>query len=171
LTGAAIAAGCVGLERRRWFERRAAGRAHVSAILSADVSANAIRATGADVSGSASRPLAEWLRVTELAPDQLARLAPLLAEHDAEVIAEATVDARYAPYLARQQDEIGRRARDGTMAIPERLEFDSVPGLSREMVERLERARPETLDAASRVRGITPAALAAILVHSRRIAA
>ncbi|MDB5684580.1 MAG: glucose inhibited division protein, partial [Sphingomonas bacterium] len=122
LTGAAIAAGCVGLERRRWFERRAAGRAHVSAILSADVSANAIRATGADVSGNASRPLAEWLRVTELAPDQLATLAPALAEHDAEVIAEATVDARYAPYLARQQDEIGRRARDGTMAIPERLE-------------------------------------------------
>jgi tRNA uridine 5-carboxymethylaminomethyl modification enzyme len=50
------------------------------------------------------------------------------------------------------------------------LTYAAVPGLSREMVERLDSARPTTLADASRIRGITPAALAAILVHARRSA-
>jgi tRNA uridine 5-carboxymethylaminomethyl modification enzyme len=55
--------------------------------------------------------------------------------------------------------------------IPETLEFSAIPGLSNEMVERLKAARPETLDQASRVPGITPAALSALYVAARRRAA
>jgi tRNA uridine 5-carboxymethylaminomethyl modification enzyme len=56
------------------------------------------------------------------------------------------------------------------MRIPDEIDYGSMAGLSNEMVERLTVARPETLAAASRIRGITPAALAAILVHARRAA-
>jgi len=61
--------------------------------------------------------------------------------------------------------------RNEHIIIPSSLIYKEIAGLSNEMVERLEKARPETLAEASRMRGITPAALTAILVHSRRLAA
>jgi tRNA uridine 5-carboxymethylaminomethyl modification enzyme len=57
------------------------------------------------------------------------------------------------------------------LPLGETFPYESIPGLSREMVERLTRARPTTLAAAGRVPGVTPAALAALLVHARRLAA
>ena len=53
--------------------------------------------------------------------------------------------------------------------LPRDFPFDEVPGLSNEMIERLSLARPESLAAAGRIRGITPAALAALLVHARKL--
>ena len=62
-------------------------------------------------------------------------------------------------------------ASDEAVRIPVGLDYAALPGLSNEMVERLSAARPSTLGAAARIRGVTPAALAAILVHARRKAA
>lgn len=88
---------------------------------------------------------------------------------DADIAREVEEDRRYAPYLQRQSDEIERMRRDGNIAIlSDRTTLDTVPGLSTEMIERLERASPKTLDEASRVRGVTPAAVAALWLHSRR---
>ena len=75
---------------------------------------------------------------------------------------EAIEDAIYAPYLERLHHEVARRARDGGALISASLDFADVPGLSNEMIERLTAARPATLDQASRVQGMTPAALAAL---------
>jgi tRNA uridine 5-carboxymethylaminomethyl modification enzyme len=71
----------------------------------------------------------------------------------------------------RQQSEVERLRADEAVRLPPDLDYGHVAGLSNEMVERLSASRPSTLGAASRVRGITPAALAAILVHARRRAA
>jgi tRNA uridine 5-carboxymethylaminomethyl modification enzyme len=80
-------------------------------------------------------------------------------------------DARYAPYVARQDAEVrAMRANEG-IRIPADLDYAAIAGLSNEMVERLGAARPATLGAAERIRGITPAALATILVHAKRLAA
>jgi tRNA uridine 5-carboxymethylaminomethyl modification enzyme len=68
----------------------------------------------------------------------------------------------YEPYVARQRDEVTARALDRRRALPLDFDYASVPGLSNEMVEKLSATRPETLDQASRVRGVTPAALAAL---------
>ncbi len=86
---------------------------------------------------------------------------------------EGQADALYAPYVVRQQREWEAVQRDSQVWLPGNLDFfGSVPGLSNEMVERLRAARPETLDQASRVAGITPAALSALYVAaSRRVAA
>lgn len=84
---------------------------------------------------------------------------------------EGQSDLLYAPYLERQRREWEAVQRDRHVHIPSRFNFSAVPGLSDEMVERLQRAAPESLDQASRVQGITPAALSALfLAVSRRAA-
>jgi tRNA uridine 5-carboxymethylaminomethyl modification enzyme len=84
---------------------------------------------------------------------------------------EGRADLLYAPYIARQEGEWERIRRDCAIVIPSTLDFALVPGLSTEAVERLAKARPETIDQASRIPGITPAALAALHVASVRRAA
>ncbi|HET6535772.1 MAG TPA: tRNA uridine-5-carboxymethylaminomethyl(34) synthesis enzyme MnmG [Sphingomicrobium sp.] len=83
---------------------------------------------------------------------------------------EARADALYAPYLERQQREWEAIRRDSRVWLGG-VDYGSVPGLSTEMVERLSTARPETLDQASRVPGVTPAALSALHVAATRVAA
>ncbi len=85
--------------------------------------------------------------------------------------AEGRADALYAPYVERQQREWEAVRRDLAVWLPADLDYASVPGLSSEMVERLSLSRPETLDQASRIRGITPAALSAVYVAASRRAA
>jgi tRNA uridine 5-carboxymethylaminomethyl modification enzyme len=87
---------------------------------------------------------------------------------DDDLRREVEEDRRYAPYLARQAAEVAQMRRDRAVALPPREALGDVPGLSSEMVERLTRADPRTLDEASRVRGVTPAALAALWLHARR---
>ena len=84
---------------------------------------------------------------------------------------EAEADRLYAPYVERQQREWEVVRRDSRVWIPAELDYAAVPGLSNEMVERLTSARPETLDQASRVPGVTPAALSALYVAANRRAA
>jgi tRNA uridine 5-carboxymethylaminomethyl modification enzyme len=84
---------------------------------------------------------------------------------------EAYADQLYAPYLKRQQREWEAVQRDARVALSAGLDFASIPGISNEMAERLSAARPETLDQASRIRGVTPAALSALYVAASRYAA
>jgi tRNA uridine 5-carboxymethylaminomethyl modification enzyme len=84
---------------------------------------------------------------------------------------EGRADLLYAPYIARQDREWEAVRRDRAIGIPSALDFASVPGLSAEAIERLAAARPENIDQASRIPGITPAALAALHVASSRRAA
>ena len=105
---------------------------------------------------TARKSLAEWVRRDDAIESVRARLQDIAA------VDEAIDDAIYAPYLTRQRDELAARARDRALAIPLSFAFDRVPGLSNEMRERLELAGPADLDQASRVPGITPAALSAL---------
>jgi tRNA uridine 5-carboxymethylaminomethyl modification enzyme len=167
LTPMAIEAGCVAQARRQWFERRECERQAWIGALDSEVPANDLADAGLAVRRDAGRKrLAEWLRFDL----DLAALAPWIEgefDVDGELAAELAEDALYAPYLKRQEGEI--REMRASAAVPTSdLDYARVPGLSREMVERLAAARPVTLAEAARIRGITPAALAAILVHARR---
>ncbi|UUR07300.1 tRNA uridine-5-carboxymethylaminomethyl(34) synthesis enzyme MnmG [Sphingomonas glaciei] len=84
---------------------------------------------------------------------------------------EGEADAMYAPYIDRQRREWSAVERSRAVRIPHNFDFRSLAGLSAEMAERLETARPETLDQASRIPGITPAALTALYVGTARAAA
>jgi tRNA uridine 5-carboxymethylaminomethyl modification enzyme len=84
---------------------------------------------------------------------------------------EGKADALYAPYVARQQREWEVVRRDSRIWLGPAFDFAAVAGLSAEMIERLALARPETLDQASRISGVTPAALSALHVAACRSAA
>jgi tRNA uridine 5-carboxymethylaminomethyl modification enzyme len=94
-----------------------------------------------------------------------------MAGSDPALVAEIAEDARYAPYLRRQDEEVAQLRANDSIGLSDTLDYAAIPGLSTEMVERLGQVRPATLGAAGRIRGITPAALTAILLHARRHAA
>ena len=101
-------------------------------------------------------PLRDWLRRTEVEEIQRADHA------DDPAMQEAIDEAVYAPYLDRQAKELAARHRDRLCSIGLDFDYGRVPGLSTEMVERLSQVRPSTIDEASRIPGITPAALSAL---------
>jgi tRNA uridine 5-carboxymethylaminomethyl modification enzyme len=170
LSGIAEEVGLLGPERLAWVRARAAARTDLEQRFDARLSAAAVAARGGQVSqDGAVRSVREWLRFPGVSLEQL--LPEALDNAEPALLAEAVEDARYAPYIERQQAELmDMRANDHTR-LPEGFAYAGVPGLSAEMVQRLSTARPTTLGAASRVRGVTPAALAAVLVHARKVVA
>ena len=163
LTPLAIAAGCVGEERRERFARRQQTREHAEAMLDGEATASELR-LAADPGGR--RSLREWLRLPEVS--LRTALGPA-APDDPELCGEIEEDCAYAPYLARQDSELRDLRASEALRLDE-LDFTAIPGLSREMIDRLGAAGPSTLGAAGRVPGITPAALAVLLVHARKLA-
>ncbi len=101
---------------------------------------------------------------------QYADVASLKGEavEDERVALQVEIDAKYSGYIDRQQDEINRlRAHEQTL-IPAEFDFDTVDGLSNEVKQKLSLARPETLARASRVQGVTPAAVSLFLIHLKK---
>ena len=169
LTPLALEVGCIGQARRAWFERREKRRADWADALEAEVTAAKLAAAGLSVrDDGARRPLREWLRFGGVELDDLAPFLPEELDRSSAVAQELAEDAAYAPYLARQDAELRELRANEAVPLGGGFPFAAVPGLSREMVERLEAARPANLAAAGRVPGITPAALAALLIHARR---
>ncbi|PZO92084.1 MAG: tRNA uridine-5-carboxymethylaminomethyl(34) synthesis enzyme MnmG [Sphingomonas sanxanigenens] len=166
LTGEAIAIGCVGEERRNWYDAREKRLAAARDALDRVVNAKAV---GADGPGNVVRKLGDWL-AQGLSADRVVGEDPRLATLPREELAELVEDARYAPYVARQAAEIAGLARSAGVGLAA-VDYRQIAGLSNEMIERLEAARPATIEQAERIRGITPAALAAILAQTRRRAA
>ena len=98
------------------------------------------------------------------------RLWPELVTISEPLLASLAVDAGYASYLVRQNEDVANFRRDEALTLFADLDYRGVPGLSHEMAERLLRAQPATLGAAGRVAGITPAALIALLPFTRKAA-
>ena len=162
--------GCLSPARLARIGGRAVARGRIEQRLLEPVGAASLMAQGAEVAADPpARTAAEWLRVAGVTIDQLA--PDLAAFEDRSLLAEIVEDARYAPYLARQDAEISQQRSNEGIGVPGSLDYATIPGLSTEMIERLSAARPASLGAAARVRGVTPAALTAILLQLRRVAA
>jgi tRNA uridine 5-carboxymethylaminomethyl modification enzyme len=165
LTPLAIDVGCVELARRNWFERYRSERAALINLLKARIERDP-RGTGGE-----KHSLYELVRIAGLDANDLNAMLPELSDWQPSIVAEVIEDTRYAPYVARQEAEIRAMKANEAVKLGELIDYRAIAGLSNEMVERLEAARPATLGAAERIRGITPAALAAILVSAKRKAA
>jgi len=85
-----------------------------------------------------------------------------------EVAEQVEIQAKYEGYIERQREEVGRRAKQESQRLPEELDYTQVRGLSIEVQQKLNRHRPETLGQASRISGMTPAAMSLLLVHLKR---
>ncbi len=133
--------------------------------------ATRLPANGAPASHAALPPgatVADALRRPNVSvADLLERLPP---DTDAAIAARAEIEIKMEGYVRRAQAAIERAARDEAIALPSRLDYGEIPALSREAREKLSRARPGTLGAATRIPGITPADVALVSVHVHRLA-
>ena len=169
LTRLGMEAGCIGTERREWFERREESRGMVDDIFDVRLPATMLCDAEIPVKRDAGeKTVREWLRHDLVELDALNPLLDRPLDADDPLIAEMIEDAAYAPYLARQDAELRDLRASEALQLGPDFPFGEVPGLSNEMLERLNSAKPANLAAAGRIPGITPAALSALLVHAKR---
>jgi tRNA uridine 5-carboxymethylaminomethyl modification enzyme len=167
--------GLVGDERWALFEAwqrdlaAATERAERASVTGTDA-VNAVLAVHASAPLVGKRAtLAELLRRPELdwrAVEAIAQAGGLAASPaSAEVLERVAIETCYAGYLRRQEADAARVARADAVRVPEALDFRAIPGLSNEVVEKLEAIRPRSVGQASRISGVTPAAIAILLTH------
>jgi len=89
-------------------------------------------------------------------------------ESDPRVIEQLEIEARYAGYIERQHREIERLRRNEETALPEDIDYNNVRGLSAEIQQKLNEHKPATVGQASRISGVTPAAVSLLLVHLKK---
>jgi tRNA uridine 5-carboxymethylaminomethyl modification enzyme len=173
LSSMADAVGALGAARQAMVTERQRQREIGRSAIDRDLDTAAMRAAGLPLpADGVRRSLGHWATVADSAT--LARLIAgdaILSTLPPTIIDELVEDARYAPYIARHDAELRALAANERVLLDPALDYTGIGGLSSEMIERLNAARPETLGQAGRIAGITPAALTAILVHSRRSAA
>jgi tRNA uridine 5-carboxymethylaminomethyl modification enzyme len=112
--------------------------------------------------------LAQLLRRNEILFEHLFRFAPELQEIDESVFEEVETRIKYEGYIAHQQKQVEKLKKMENVRLSEDVDYASVYGLTREAREKLSKVRPVSLGQASRISGITPAALMAIQVHLKR---
>ncbi|MDP2751976.1 MAG: tRNA uridine-5-carboxymethylaminomethyl(34) synthesis enzyme MnmG [Rhodocyclaceae bacterium] len=87
---------------------------------------------------------------------------------DSQVIEQVEIQTKYAGYIERQREEVQRTMNQETLRLPDGLNYNEVRGLSIEVGQKLTQHRPETLGQASRIQGVTPAAISLLLVHLKK---
>jgi tRNA uridine 5-carboxymethylaminomethyl modification enzyme len=100
--------------------------------------------------------------------DRLLGIWPELRTIMPAIAQQLEIEAGYTGYLERQQADIRAFQRDESLVLSAELDYTTIGGLSNEVREKLANARPASLGAASRISGVTPAALTALLRHVRR---
>ena len=169
LTQMAIDVGAVGNERKVWFSERERKREAIVAKLDLRASACELGCDSVSKKTDAGRlSLREWLRFEGVELPYLGKWLGLDALQEHDLLDEIAEDVFYEPHLQRQERGLRDLRASDALTLGTDFPYASVPGLSREMIERLTRAQPSTLSAAGRVPGVTPAALSAVLVHARR---
>lgn len=87
---------------------------------------------------------------------------------DAQVAEQVEIKTKYAGYIERQQDEIERLRSSESIRLPADLDYTAISGLSKEIQHKLSQGRPETLGQASRIPGVTPAAISLLMIHLKK---
>ena len=174
LTGAGIALGCVGTVRETAFRGKMAALDVARETLTAltvtprELTGHDIKVSQDGVPRSALKLLAHTGSGPDAGIEAVTRVWPETASIDPTILQQVAHDSLYAGYLDRQQADITAFRKDEALALPDELDYGEIGGLSNEMREKLGTARPATLGAASRIPGVTPAALTALLRHVRR---
>ncbi len=170
LTPLGVAVGCVGSERAHLCEEK------ISALEAARERLDGLQATPGELASLGAkagrdgkkRSVFQWLATPGITLDRLAVLWPDLKEISQEVAEQIEIDAAYDSYLKRQDADIQAFHRDEALRLDPDLDFDAIGSLTTEAREKLNAVRPETLGAAARIPGLTPAAVMALLRHVQR---
>ena len=170
LTPRGIALGLVGVPRRRAFEpRRAAVESALALGRALSASPDRLVAAGLAVKrDGVARSAFDLLADPGLTLRRLAAIWPELAKLEDHAAEQLSAEARYAPYLGRQDADIAAYRRDEALGLAPDLDYGAIAGLSNEAREKLTAARPATLGAAGRIPGLPAAAMTTLLRHVRR---
>ena len=170
LTPMGVGLGCVRPDRMAAFEQKITALEAGREILSnSSFSPKELRAAGINVNmDSGRRTLLRLLSMPEVTREKINALQPEAATIDPAIRTQIENDALYQQYLDRQENDIAAMRREEETLIPPDLEYRGLPGLSGELAGKLFLRRPETLAQASRIEGMTPAALALILAHIKK---
>jgi len=114
------------------------------------------------------RTVFELLSYPGIDARRLSQIWPELDRFDAKIVEQLEIDAKYAVYLDRQAGDVERFRREEMLRLPEAIDYESIPGLSSELRQKLGAVRPMTLGQANRIDGMTPAALALVALRARR---
>ncbi len=170
LTGVGVTFGCVSEGRRQAFEEKMRRLDHARKILSgSSFTPKEIQGAGVAINQDGKRRNGfEILAFPDVTFDDLARLVPELDSVDTESRRQTERDALYATYIERQKNDVQALKRDEGHVFPPEFDFGAVHGLSSELKLKLSENRPRNLAQASRIDGMTPAALALLLARVRR---
>ena len=170
LTPMAIKLGIASSARIERFEAKSQAISDARALMkSKDLSPNEASAFGMKINQDGRRRNAlELLAYPEIGFDHLKSIWPDLDSVSGAVQEQMEIEAVYSGYMQRQELDIAAFKRDETLSIPHDLDYDSIGGLSNEVRLKLKAAQPATLGHASRLEGVTPGAIAALLPHVKR---
>jgi tRNA uridine 5-carboxymethylaminomethyl modification enzyme len=170
LTARGIAIGCVGPERRARHEAKmAALEAARDFARSVSLTPNEADRHGLALNKDGQRRSAfELLSRPNIAIADLAKIWPRFGDLPPKIAEQVEIDAKYDVYLSRQAADIAAYRRDESLELPEGLDYSQLRGLSNEVRQKLNFARPRTIGQAARMDGITPAALTLLLAHLKR---
>ncbi|MDE1179307.1 tRNA uridine-5-carboxymethylaminomethyl(34) synthesis enzyme MnmG [Paraburkholderia sp.] len=172
LTGLGVELGLVGPERASAFKARQEKIEAARALLDGfKMTPNEASHHGIKLNQDGIRRSAfELLAYPDIEAAQLENIWPELKAIDSGVMAQIEIDAKYSVYLERQASDIEAYKKNEGYALPADLDYQALHGLSNEIRARLEMIRPETLGQASRIEGMTPAALTLLTARVKRAA-
>lgn len=170
LTERGIEAGCVGPDRAAMFHvKHLALSESRKTLQTLSLSPAKAREAGWNVNQDGRvRTAWEYLGYKDISLETLAKVWPELSEIDPAVAAQLEIEALYSGYIERQAGDVEALRRDEALRIPEGIDYSAIGGLSNEVRQKLEAIRPATLGQASRIEGVTPGALTALLGHVKR---
>ncbi|WP_150494883.1 tRNA uridine-5-carboxymethylaminomethyl(34) synthesis enzyme MnmG [Roseibium aquae] len=170
LTPVGLEIGCIGERRRVAFEMKMKALDHAAALLKGlTITPAEAKRKGLPVNQDGIRRSAfDLLSYPDMTVDRLREVWPELGNLDAQIADQVATDALYAVYLHRQAADIAALKKDEALRIPSDFDYASLTGLSNEVRQKFETVRPGTLAQASRIDGVTPAALTLLLSHLKR---
>ena len=170
LTDKGIALGCVGPERTRSHRIKMAALKEARATAETlTVTPNEAARHGLELRRDGHRRTAfDLLSYPGIGVADLARIWPRFADLDGKIAGQLETDAKYSVYLSRQAADVESYRRDESLVLSDDLDYSELPGLSNEVRHKLQTHRPRTVGHASRLDGITPAALTLLVAHLHR---
>ena len=170
LTEKGIAAGCVGPDRAAMFHvKHLALSESRKTLQTLSLSPAKAREAGWNVNQDGRvRTAWEYLGYKDISLETLSKVWPELSDIEPAIAAQLEIEALYSGYIERQAGDVEALRRDEALRIPEAIDYSAIGGLSNEVRQKLEAIRPATLGQASRIEGVTPGALTALLGHVKR---
>lgn len=170
LTDRGIEIGCVGTERQSiWGQKKSDLASARHMMESLKKSPNELAEFGVSVNmDGVRRTVFDLIKVPDITWPDLVRVWPELSTIPNELVDQIRIDSTYAGYLDRQEIDIAAFRKDEGLLLPPDLDYSEIGSLSTEIRQKLTAARPSTLGAASRISGVTPAAMIALLRHVKK---